>query len=76
VNISTGQTTSLATLSSGGLAFGEISAGYGGTGGSLTYEGSAEFKFTTITPEELTFALFNNEFAGAGFDSLSDNRRE
>jgi hypothetical protein len=71
IDITSGQATSLAAVIAGELAFGEMSAGYGGTGGSLTYEASAEFKLTTITPEELTFALFNNEFAGAGFDSLS-----
>jgi hypothetical protein len=37
INISSGETTSLATLTAGGLAFGEMSAGHGATSESLTY---------------------------------------
>ncbi len=47
-----------------------MSAGYGGTGESLTYTSDAHFLFTTSDSEELFFNLLDYDVAGDGFDKL------
>jgi hypothetical protein len=71
-DIETGQTVSNATLTPGGpsIGVGEMSAGYGGSGETLTYSAQADFSFTTPVPEELYLTLLDNNAAGKGFDKL------
>jgi hypothetical protein len=70
IDITAGQTTSLATFTPGTLGFGVMSAGYGGTGEALTYEASADFNFTPAASEELYLILVSDAFSGVGFDRL------
>ena len=61
--IKAGQTVSNATLTPGGgriVGVGAMSAGYGGSGQSLTYSAEADFSFTTGAPEELYLTLIDN----------------
>jgi hypothetical protein len=70
--IAAGQAASNAVLyhSTNGVAAGAMSAAYGGSGGALTYSAEADFKFTTMAPEEFYLTLLDNNHAGVGFDSL------
>jgi hypothetical protein len=47
-----------------------MSAGYGGTGPTLTYHAEADFVFGTGA-QELYFTLISNAFSGVGFDDLT-----
>jgi hypothetical protein len=53
------------------FAVGAMSAGYGGTGESLTYMADAHFLFATSESDELIFNLLDYDVAGAGFDELN-----
>ncbi len=71
VNIMAGQTVSDATLTPGNtsiVGFGAMSAGYGGSGESLTY--SAEADFSPTRTWDLYLTLLNNNASGEGFDTL------
>ena len=71
VDITAGQTVSNARLTPGDGAIvgvGAISAGYGGSGESLTYSAEADFSFATTAPEYLT--LLDSNASGNGFDAL------
>jgi hypothetical protein len=69
IEISPGQTTSVAFLTGAG-GVGEMSAGYGGEGETLVYETTAGFSFTTTQPDPLYLTLVNFDAIGDGFDSL------
>jgi hypothetical protein len=70
IPIAPGQAASNATLySDSGGAAGAMSAGYGGSGETLTYSAEADFSFSPLAPEKLYLTLLGNN-AGAGFDSL------
>ena len=72
INITAGQTVSDATLIPAGkiIGVGAMSAGYGGSGESLTYSAEADFNFTTGAPEEFYLTLLDNNASGNGFDKL------
>jgi hypothetical protein len=69
IDIAPGQTTSFAVLTSN-TGFGAMSAGYGGTGETLTYDAEADFTFATMSPEKFYLTLFSNDSSGSGFDNL------
>ena len=52
------------------FAAGSMSAGYGGSGESLTYTSDAHFLFATSESDELIFNLLDYDVAGDGFDKL------
>jgi PEP-CTERM motif-containing protein len=72
VPIAAGETVSDASVTPGGPAIGvgAMSAGYGGSGETLTYETSADFGFAAAAPEELFLTLLDNNALGRGFDKL------
>jgi hypothetical protein len=72
IPIEAGQAASFATYGATPhvLAVGAMSAGYGGTGESLTYTAEADFGF--VSPGFWDYAVILNEYSytGAGFDDL------
>jgi hypothetical protein len=72
VNINPGQTVSNATLTPAGpsIGVGAMSAGYGGSGKSLTNQTTAAFTFAANAPEELFLTLLDDNSSGLGFDKL------
>jgi hypothetical protein len=71
IKIRAGQSASYASMEpNGDHAAGAMSAGYGGSGESLTYSAEAVFTFTTIAPEDLYLTLLDNNHTGFGFDSM------
>ena len=73
VDITAGQTVSNATLTPGNgpiIGVGAISAGYGGSGESLTYSAEADFSFATAAPEEFYLNLLDSNHSFNGFDAL------
>jgi hypothetical protein len=54
-----------------GSVVGAMSAGYGGSGEPLTYTAEADFTFGPTAPERFFLTLLDNNFAAAGFDTLT-----
>ena len=72
IAIAAGQTVSVATLTpdASTIGVGAMSAGYGGTGETLTYEATADFDFTTDRTGKIYLTLLDSIAGGAGFDNL------
>jgi hypothetical protein len=69
VPIAAGESVSNAALTPGGPAIGvgAMSAGYGGSGETLTYEITADFSFAAAAPEELFLRLRHGNCGGLEF---------
>jgi len=71
IPIEPGQAASYAVMSPpAALAFGAMSAGYGGSGESLTYTAEADFSSVSPGTWDYYVILDENNHTGAGFDSL------
>jgi hypothetical protein len=72
IPIAAGQAASYAVMTPARyvLAVGAMSAGYGGSGESLTYTAEADFAFVNSEPWLYSIVLDDNNHAGVGFDNL------
>ena len=72
IAITAGQTVSVAALTPNAstIGVGAMSAGYGGTGETLTYEATADFDFTTVRTGKIYLTLLDSVASGIGFDNL------
>jgi hypothetical protein len=69
-DVGAGRAVSNAVLTGPGIAEGDMSGGYGGSGSSATYEATTTFDFTASKSEALDLNLLSDNFSGIGFDSL------